>query len=136
MFERLKRNWRRDTAAFRASASGAGHLARQAADMSAWGVAWAALRGRPPLLSDEAARKIRVIQHTCGVATALLGLYAGVLSAYGLVAALPGLAILALSLLLSAIFAGLMLRGPRVPESHRLEYQPAREMPPIKQAED
>lgn len=133
MFDRLKRNWRRDTEAFRTSASGAGSLVRQAVDMSAWAVVWAALRGRPPLLSDEAARKIRVIQHTCGGGAALIGLYAGILSAYGLLAAaLPGLAILALSLLLSAIFAGLMLRGPRVPETHRLEYQPAETMPAIK----
>lgn len=132
----MKRNWQQDTAAFRSSAAGAGHLVRQAADMSAWAVVWAALRGRPPLLSDEAARKIRVIQHSCGAGTALLGLYTGVMTVMEMSAVIPGAAILAFSLLLSAIFAGLMLRGPRVPESHRLEYQPAHQMPPIKPMED
>lgn len=136
MFERLKRNWRSDTEAFRISASSTAHLARQAADMSSWAVFCAALRGRPPLISDQAARKIKTIQHTCGAATVLLGLYACVMSAYGLGAALPGLAILALCCMLISIFAGLMLRGPRVPETHRLEYQPAETIPPIKRAED
>lgn len=136
MFERMKRNWRRDTAAFRASAGGAGHLVRQAADMSSWAVFWAALRGRPPILSDEAVRRIRAIQRTCGTAVALLGLYASFLTGYGLPGALPGLATLALCCLLITIFSGLMLRGPRVPETHRLEYQPAETLPPVKSGQE
>jgi len=132
MFEQLKKALKQDNEFLCRSARSTRHLVQTAAaDRSSWAIAWGALTGHPPILSDAAAQKIRSIQHFCGAGTALLGLYAGVMSAMGMDAVVPGAAILACSLMLSAIFAGLMLRAPRVPESHRLEFQPAETLPPI-----
>lgn len=130
MFERLKNAWRRDTALFRESAAAAGRIAQQA--QPGWRILWNALCGRPPIITEEAARKLRKYQHMFGITAAALAFYVGLLGASGYTAPIYGAAILAFVCTVGAIFAGIMQQSPRVPESHRLEYQPAETLPAIK----
>lgn len=129
-FDQIRETVRKDTALLRESASATGRIVKQA--QPGWRILLDALRGHPPIITEEAAIKLRRYQHIFGGTAAALAFYVGLLGASGYTAPIYGAAILSFVCTLGAIVAGLMLLSPRVPEDRRLEYRPEPPMPQIR----